>query len=192
MSAKGHLKKAVNEDTYTGASFSMSNRLHRAVWNVVQATLFRYSPRPMHEFRSILLRVFGAKIGRGVHVYPKAKIWGPWNLTIGDESGIADGVNLYSQGQIVLGTRVVVSQGAHLCAGTHDFEKNGFPLVTKPITVGSYAWIAAEAFIHPGINIGEGSVIGARSVVAKDMPPWTVCVGHPCAPIKPRTWRPAP
>ncbi len=137
-----------------------------------------------------MLRLFGARLGRGVHVYPRAVIWAPWNIELGDESGFADGVHVYSQEKIRLGMRVVISQGVHLCAGTHDYEATGFPLVTKPIEIGDYVWIAAEAFVHPGVVIGEGVVIGARSVVTKDMPAWTVCAGHPCKPIKERTWRP--
>lgn len=99
---------------------------------------------------------------------------------------MADGAILYSQGKISIGWRAVISQGAHLCAGTHDFESDGFPLVVMPITVGAHAWIAAEAFIHPGVEIGEGSVIGARSVVVKNTPAWTVCAGHPCMPLRQR------
>ncbi len=152
--------------------------------------LFRPSPRPFHAWRAALLRLFGAKIGRGVHVYPRAREWAQWKLEMGDESGVADDAILYSMAPIVLGRRVVVSQGAHLCAGTHDFEDPGFPLVAKPIRVGDRAWIAAEAFVHPGVTIGEGAVIGARSVVTGDMPAWTVCAGHPCKPIKPRQMRP--
>jgi putative colanic acid biosynthesis acetyltransferase WcaF len=64
-----------------------------------------------------------------------------------------------------------------------------FPLIAKPIVVGGSAWIAAEAFVHPGITIGEGAVIGARAVVTKDMPAWMVCVGHPCQPVKPRVMK---
>lgn len=176
----------INTDTYTGASFTFRNRLLRFCWNFVQATAFRWSPRPLHRWRSALLRLFGAKLGRGVHIYGGARIWAPWNLEIGDETGVADGVTLYSQGRIVLGCRVVISQGAHLCAGTHDYEHPGFPLLTAPIRVGDHAWIAAEAFVHPGVTIGEGTVIGARSVVTKDMPRWTVCAGHPCKPLKQR------
>jgi putative colanic acid biosynthesis acetyltransferase WcaF len=119
-------------------------------------------------------------------VYAGAKVWAPWNVEIGEETGVADGATLYSQGKIKLGRRVVISQGTHLCAGTHDYDKRGFPLVTAPITVGDEAWIAAEAFVHPGVTIGEGAVIGARSVVTKDMPEWTVCAGHPCRVIKER------
>jgi putative colanic acid biosynthesis acetyltransferase WcaF len=177
----------VNSDTHTGPSFPLRDRLARGVWNFVQATAFRWSPRPLHGWRSFLLRLFGAKVGRGAHVYPGAKIWAPWNVEIGEETGVADGATLYSQGKITLGRRVVVSQGAHLCAGTHDYEKRGFPLVTAPITVGDEAWIAAEAFLHPGVTVGEGAVIGARSVVTKDVPAWTICAGFPCVPIKART-----
>jgi putative colanic acid biosynthesis acetyltransferase WcaF len=177
---------SINTDTHTGASFSLGNRLARVGWSLVQGTVFRWSPRPLHGWRSFLLRLFGAKVGRGAHVYPGAKIWAPWNVEIGDETGVADGATLYSQGKITLGRRVVISQGAHLCAGTHDYEKRGFPLVTAPITVGDEAWIAAEAFVHPGVTIGEGAVIGARSVVTKDMPAWTVCAGFPCKPLKAR------
>ncbi|MEI8285418.1 MAG: WcaF family extracellular polysaccharide biosynthesis acetyltransferase [bacterium] len=176
----------INTDTYTGPSFSLANRLARLGWNLVQATVFGWSPRPLHSWRSFLLRLFGAKIGRRVHIYPGVTIWAPWHLEIGDEAGCANGVVLYSQGKITIGKRAVISQGVHLCTGTHDYESSGFPLVTAPINVGDYAWIAAEAFIHPGVRIGVGTVIGARSVVTKDMPDWKVCAGHPCRIIKER------
>jgi putative colanic acid biosynthesis acetyltransferase WcaF len=173
-------------DSHTAPSFSFGNRLARVAWNFLQATLFCWSPRPMHGWRSFLLRLFGAKVGRGAHVYPGVKIWAPWNLEVGEEACCADGAILYSQGRITIGRRAVISQGAHLCAGTHDFEAEGFPLVTKPIRVGDFAWIAAEAFVHPGVEVGEGAVIGARAVVVKSMPPWKVCAGHPCAVLRER------
>lgn len=175
-----------NVNTHTGASFSFLNRLSRVVWNVVAVCLFRYSPRPMHKWRAFLLKCFGAKIGKGAHIYPGVRIWAPWNLEIGEETGIADGVILYSQGRIKIGKRVVISQGTHVCAGTHDYNLPGFPLVTKPIIIGDYVWIAAEAFIHPDVTVHEGCVIGARSVVTKNMPAWMVCAGHPCKPLKER------
>lgn len=175
-----------NQDTYSGPSFSLQNRVRRLMWDIVAFLLFKPSPKPLHHWRSFLLRCFGAKVGRGVHVYPKVKIWAPWNLELGDECGIANGAILYSQGKISIGRKTVVSQGAHLCAGTHDYTKPGFPLITMPIAIGDYAWVAAEAFVHPGVTIGEGSVIGARGVVSTDMPPWMVCAGHPCKPIKER------
>jgi putative colanic acid biosynthesis acetyltransferase WcaF len=175
-----------NQDTHTGPSFSLKNRIARLIWGVVAAIFFRFSPKPLHAWRAFLLRAFGAKIGRGVHVYPYVKIWAPWNLELGDECGVGNGAILYSQGKIVLGKRVVISQGAQLCTGTHDYNDPGFPLVTKSIVVGDQAWIATDAFVHPGVVIGEGCVIGARSVVTKDMPAWMVCAGHPCKPLKER------
>jgi putative colanic acid biosynthesis acetyltransferase WcaF len=135
---------------------------------------------------AFVLGLFGAKLGRGCHIYPRAIIWAPWNLTADDEAAVADGAIIYNQAPIHLGRRVVISQGAHLCAGTHDYEDATFPLVTKPINIQDHAWVAAEAFIHPGVTIGEGAVIGARAVVTRDMPAWMVCAGHPCEPIKPR------
>lgn len=177
---------AINHDTHIGPSFSLGNRLARLAWHFVWLCLFRPSPRPLHGWRRFLLRLFRARIAAGAHVYPGVRIWAPWNLDLGAESGIADGVILYSQDLITVGRRAVISQGSHLCAGTHDYEKEGFPLVTAPITVGAGAWLAAECFVMPGIQIGEGAVIGARSVVTKDMPAWTVCGGHPCRAIKPR------
>lgn len=176
----------INQDTFTGPSFSLRNRLGRVVWGLAYTLLFRFSPRPFHGWRSFLLRCFGAKVGRGVHVYPGVRIWAPWTLELADEAGVANGAILYSLARITIGRRAVVSQGAHICAGTHDYTRPGSPLVAMPIQIGDFAWVAAEAFVHPGLTIGEGCVIGARSVVTRDMPSWTVCAGHPCKPIKER------
>ena len=176
----------VNQDNFVGASFSLKNRIARVVWGVVQILLFRLSPRPLHKWRAFLLSCFGAKLGKNVHVYPGVKIWAPWNLTLHDECGIGSGAILYSQGKITIGKRTVISQGVHLCAGTHDYTRAGFPLITFPIIIGDHAWLAAEAFVHPGVTIGEGCVIGARSVVVGNMPAWMVCAGHPCKPLKSR------
>ncbi len=176
----------VNEDTFSGPSFSLQSRVSRSLWGITYYLFFRFSPKPFHQWRSFLLRCFGAKIGRNVHVYPGVVIWAPWNIILKDECGIASKVILYSQDKITIGKRSVISQGAHLCTGTHNYNRPGFPLVTAPISIGDNAWVATEAFIHPGVTIGNGSIIGARSVVNKDMPAWTICAGHPCKPIKER------
>src|SRR4051812_33859179 len=108
-------------DAHSGPSFSLGNRLARVGWGIVYATLFQWSPRPLHAWRALLLRLFGAKLGDGCHIYPKAVIWAPWNLECADQVGIADGAIIYNQARIRLGKRVVISQGAHLCSGTHDY-----------------------------------------------------------------------
>jgi putative colanic acid biosynthesis acetyltransferase WcaF len=171
---------------FAAPSFSFGNRFTRFVWGVVYLLFFRFTPRPMHAWRASVLRCFGAKLGRGCHIYPRVEIWAPWNLECEEEVGVADRVILYNQAPIRLGRRAVISQGSHLCTGTHDYNLESFPVKAFPIVVRAHAWICAEAFVHPGVTIGEGAVIGARAVVTRDMPEWTVCAGHPCVPLKPR------
>lgn len=177
-----------NEQGIIQPSFSKKNRLARLLWLMVYTLFFRLSPRPFYNYRCFLLRLFGAKIGKSVRVYPKVVVWAPWNLEIGNQTAVANGVVLYTQGKIKIGNKTVVSQGAHLCAGTHDYTDQAFPLITKNIFLGDEVWVAAEVFIHPGVKIGDGAVIGARSVVTKDMPMWMVCSGFPCLPLKSRVY----
>lgn len=173
---------------YSGPSFRLRNRLLRMAWNLVQCLAFHTSPRFLHGWRTGLLRMFGAKIGKGSHVYPGARIWAPWNLELGDFVGIGDGATLYNMGRLCIGSHATVSQGAHLCGGSHDADSGNFQLVTGPIDIEPFAWICAEAFIGPGVRIPEGAVVGARSVVMRSLTqPWTVYAGVPCQAIRPRS-----
>lgn len=172
-------------DSKTGPSFSPGNRIARQCWNVVSALLFRPSPRPLHAWRALLLRAFGARLGAGCHIYPKAAIWAPWNLECGDGACIADGAEIYNPSPIKIGAWSVVSQGAFLCGASHDYRTKKFPLIHGPITVGEGAWIGARAIVLMGIAVGKKSVVGAGSVVTKDVPPRVVCAGNPCRVIKP-------
>ncbi|MBL8064922.1 MAG: colanic acid biosynthesis acetyltransferase WcaF [Chthonomonadaceae bacterium] len=176
-------------DTYSRPSFSLKNRLKRLVWGIVYAVFYRPTPRPMNGWRVFLLRFFGAKIGAGSTVKSSIRVWAPWNLEMGDYSALGEGVNVYSMAKITIGNKVTVSQGSHLCAGTHDYTSKNFQLYAEPITIGNDAWVCTECFVGPGVTIGEGAVIGARGVATKDMPAWTVCAGNPCKPIKPRVMR---
>ena len=176
----------VNQDTFTGASFSLRNRVARFIWDCVYVILFRYSPRPLHKWRSFLLRLFGAKIGKGSHIYPKVKIWAPWNLELGETVGIGDYTVMYSQGRIKVGDRTTISQYSHICTGTHDYRSRGFELITRPIFIGSDCWLAASTFVHPGVNIGDGAIVGACSVVTRDLDSWKIYAGNPCIYIKNR------
>jgi putative colanic acid biosynthesis acetyltransferase WcaF len=175
-----------NTDSYTNPSFSLKNRIFRQIWSIVYLLCFKYSPRPCHAWRRFILRCFGAKIGNQTHIYSKVIIWAPWNLDIGNNVGIADDVTLYSQGKICIGNKSTISQGSYICTGTHDYTKKGHPLITKQIVIKENVWVAAQSFIHPGVTLNEGVVIGARSVVTKDMPAWSVCSGNPCMVIKER------
>jgi putative colanic acid biosynthesis acetyltransferase WcaF len=164
----------------------MGNRLMRVVWMATYALLFRWTPRPLHFWRRFLLRLFGAKIGKGCRISPYVNVWAPWNIECGNETVVAGGVIFYSQDKIIIGNRCVISQGSHFCTGSHDYTSPTMDLWTKPIIVKDDAWIATDSFLHPGVTIGTSAVIGARSVVTKDMPDGYVCVGHPCRPIKRR------
>ena len=161
-------------------AFSVGNRLRRMVWGYAYALLFRPSPRLAFEWRSMLLRAFGAKVGVRGRIYPKCNIWAPWNLDLGDDCGIGDGATLYSMDLIKIGHRTTVSQGGYLCCGTHNYNDPKMPLVTRPIIVGDDAWICAEAFVFPGVTIGDGGIVGARGVATRNIPEWTVWAGNPC------------
>lgn len=163
--------------------------LLRWFWSFVQATIFRWSPRPWHGFRARVLRLFGATIpdpGKVV-VFPTARITYPWRLCMHPRSMIGRHVIIYNLGVVTLKYGANISQHAHLCAGTHDFNQWSMPLITKPIVIGRNAWVAADVFIGPGVSIGDLAVIGARSVVIKDMPEKMICAGNPCRPIKSRS-----
>jgi putative colanic acid biosynthesis acetyltransferase WcaF len=176
----------VGVDGKNSPSFSLGNRARRTVWNFVCAIAFRPSPRPFHHWRASLLRLFGAQIGEGVHVYSSVRIWAPWNLRLGPMSSLGDRVNCYSMGLITIGAESVISQDVTLCAGTHDYESPNFQLYVAPIEIGSKVWVCAEAFVGPNSKIGDGAVIGARAVVVKEIPPWTVWGGNPARKIKDR------
>lgn len=157
------------------------------LWWLVQSTLFRWSPQVAYGWRRALLRLFGARIGSQVIIRPTVTITYPWKVSIGDHAWVGDRAVLYSLGRISIGAHAVVSQGAHLCAGDHDHQDPSFPIRGRDIVVGDQAWVAADAFLAPGVTIGVGAVIGARSAVFRDMPEGMVCVGHPCRPIHPRS-----
>lgn len=167
-------------------SFPLSNRLYRAVWSVTWFLLAAWTPPPLHAWRRLLLRSFGARMARGSRIYASARIWYPPNLTMGVNAVLGPHVNCYCQGRITLGDYAVVSQSAQLVTGTHDIDSPDFALVTGPIMIGHHAWIAASAFVGPGVTIGDSAVLGACAVTFKDLPARSVYVGNPAKFIRMR------
>ena len=167
---------------------SLKSKLARALWMAVWALLFRPTPRGtlFRPWRAFLLRCFGAKLGPGANVLPSCRIWQPWRLTMGAHSCLSERVDCYNAAEVTLGDQAVVSQDAFLCTASHDVAKLLKPLTHRPIVIGSYAWVAAEAFVGMGVTVHEGAVVGARAVVAKDVPAWTIVAGNPARPIKKR------
>ena len=165
---------------------SLANKLARTVWQVVWLLLYRPTPRLFHPWRCLLLRLFGAKLGRAVHPYPSARIWAPWNLEMGDHACLSEWVDCYCVAPIRNGAHTTVSQYSFLCTASHDYTRADMPLVTAPITIGEGVWITADVFVGPGVTIGDGAVVTARSSVFTDIPPWVVARGNPAVPVKAR------
>ena len=172
-----------------GASFSLGNRLSRVVWSAAWLILARFTPPPLHAWRRFVLRAFGAQVGKGARVHGSVRIWLPANLVLGDHCLIGPGVRLYDQGQIVIGTQTVISQGAHVCASSHDITDPNFQLVLRPIQIGADVWVAAEAFVGPGVTVGDRAVLGARAALFEDAEPDGVYSGNPARLIKQRQLR---
>ncbi len=161
----------------------------RAVWGIVWLLLFRPTPRIAFAWRRFILRMFGAKIGRGVRVYNSVRVFYPPNLQLDDQVVVGPDVDLYSVATIHLEMNVMVSQYAYLCAATHDYTLAHLPLIAKPITVRRGAWVCAKAFIGPGIEIGADAVIAAAAVVVKSVGPREIVGGNPAKLIKLREMR---
>jgi putative colanic acid biosynthesis acetyltransferase WcaF len=176
------------EDPYLRPSFTIKNRILRLIWNAVWLLLYRLSPRPLHGWRSFLLRLFGARMGPDCHFYPGSKIWAPWNLICADQVTAADGAEIYNPAPIEFGSHAIVSQGAYICSATHDFDDPAFPLLAYSMRIGAYAWICARACVGPGVSVGEGAVLGLASVASRNLEPWTVYAGSPAVRVKERKY----
>ncbi len=166
---------------------SSKNRMLRFLWQLVWLFLFKLTPSlALNGWRCALLRLFGADLRATIGVSPTCRVWAPWNLHIGEFVSLGQNVDLYSVSPITIGSQVVISRDAYICTASHDISSSSMELTYKPIVIGSYVWIAAKAFVGPGVTIGEGAVVGACAVVTKDVEPWTVVAGNPAKFIKKR------
>jgi putative colanic acid biosynthesis acetyltransferase WcaF len=172
----------------TSTPYSSGEIARRLLWSMVQSTVFRLSPRTWHRFRAHLLKLFGADIPEPdkVVVFPTVSVVFPWKLTLSPRSMVGPNVRVYNLAAISLKRGANISQNCHLCAGTHDYSRWSMPLVAKPIVIGENTWLGADIFVGPGVTIGDLCVVGARSVVIRDLPTGTVCAGNPCRVLKDR------
>ena len=175
-----------------GASFSLGNRITRVVWGIAWLVLARFTPPPLHRWRRLVLLAFGARIGRGARVHASVAIWLPHNLELGEQVLIGPGARIYNQGAIRIGAWSVISQRAHLCASTHRVDDPGFQLECRPIAVGERCWVATEAFVGPGVTMGDGSVLAARGALFEDAATDGIYRGNPAALVRQRTRRHGP
>jgi putative colanic acid biosynthesis acetyltransferase WcaF len=169
---------------------SLSNRIGRVIWAVVWGTVFRWSPRLLYGWRRLLLRTFGARIGRNARIAPSVRIWAPWNLSVGDEVAIAHDVDCYCVDRLTIGDHATISQYSFLCTASHDLSDPHMRLITAPVTIDSQAWVCAACFVGPGVTLGEGAVAGARAVVTRSVKPWEIVAGNPARFVKQRVLQP--
>jgi putative colanic acid biosynthesis acetyltransferase WcaF len=156
------------------------------LWWLAQTLFFRTSPQALFGWRRFLLRLFGARIGKKVLIRPSATVTYPWKVTIGDYSWIGDDAVIYSLSDVTIGSHTVVSQRTYLCAASHDYARASFDNLPGPIRIGDQVWIAADVFVGPGVTVGDGCLVGARSAVFHDLPAGMMCYGSPAKPVKPR------
>ena len=181
-----HHIPATTADPYERPAFSSSDRARRLLWNITRTLLYRPSPRPFFAWRALLLRCFGATLGPGCKFYPASRIYAPWNLICADVVAVADGAEIYNPAPIHLGSHVILSQDSYLCGATHDYDSPAFPLLAYSSRLDAYAWVCARASVAPGVNLGEGAVLGLGSVATRDLDPWTINAGLPAVKIKDR------
>jgi putative colanic acid biosynthesis acetyltransferase WcaF len=172
-----------------GASFSLGNRLFRVLWMTGWLVLARFTPPPLHAWRRMVLRWFGADIAPGARIHASVRIWHPANLRVGTHALIGPGALLYNQGHITIGARSIISQRAHICASTHDVRDPCFQLLLRPIVIGQDCWVAAEAFVGPGVTMADQAVLGARGVLLADAEPGMIYRGNPAEKLRPRDLR---
>lgn len=168
------------------AKWSKRELAGRLAWEVLRTPLFAWTPRQFWGWRRFILRLFGAKVAAHVHVHSNVKIAIPWNLEIGEAAAIGDGAQIYNLGIVTIGPRATVSQNAHLCAGSHDYRVPDMPLLKATIAIKEDAWVCADAFVGPGVTVGQRAVLGARGVAIRDIPEATIAVGNPARVVKSR------
>lgn len=162
-----------------------------AMWHLCKCFLF-LTPLPVPSgLKCAVLRLFGARVGKGVVIKPQVKILFPWKLTVGDFAWIGEEVFILNFEPVTIGAHCCISQRAFLCGGGHDYRQPDMPYRNGPIVVEDGAWVGAQVFVAPGVRIGTEAVITAGSVVTREQPPKMVCSGYPCLPVKER-WRPKP
>lgn len=173
------IKRTYEQKSAYESGRPLSGRLLQIIWEYTWLIACSWTPKAFNPWRLFCLRLFGAKLYGTPFVHQRARILVPWNLTMHHRSALGDRANAYTLDEIELKVGCTIAQEAYLCTGTHKFDDINIPLQTAKIVVGEDAFVGARAFVLPGVNIGDGAVIGASSLVAADVPEWTITAGNP-------------
>jgi len=187
LQSKGLRGAAMRLDLFQTRGFDRGRPLHvEAAWQLVQILAVK-SPVSCSRLRAAVLRLFGAKIGRGVTIKAGVRVKFPWRLQVGDHCWIGEDAWLDNLAEIRIGNHCCISQGAYLCTGSHDWRKVDFGLIVKPITLEDEVWLAARSVVGPGVVCGRGAVLSLGSVATRNLQAGQVHQGIPAMPLKPRT-----
>lgn len=156
------------------------------IWYFVNSLIVRASWNPFMGIKIGLLRLFGAKIGKGLIIKNNVIIKFPWKLSVGDNVWLGEGCWIDNLDHITIGNNVCISQGALLITGNHDYTKVSFPYRNAPINIEDGAWIGAKAIVAPGVNIASHSIITLGSVCTKSTEPNMIYQGNPAVIVKKR------
>ena len=170
-----------NNDWYNpGSAFK------RGVWYIFNAMVLTNRYNPSGACRKMVLRWFGARIGKGVVIKPKVNVKYPWNLEVGDYSWIGEEVWIDNLGKVKIGANVCISQGALLLCGNHDYKKATFDLIVGDITLEDGVWIGAKSTVTGGVTCASHAVLSAGSVASADLDAYTIYRGNPAEVIRQR------
>lgn len=189
MNGPGGQSDSQAKDARAVSPYSTGEKVKRVTWMLAGAPMFRCTFHNWYGLRAALLRLFGAQIGPSVRVRASVKVEQPWNLSIGENSSVGDRAILYCLGKVTIGRNVSISQGVHVCAGTHDYRKTDMPLVRPPITIEDDVWLAADSFVGPSVVVGRGTILGARGVAMKSLEAGLIYAGNPAVKVKAREGR---
>ena len=181
------LSKTSRRDYHPGRSYPV-----RALWLIVEALILLNPFLTPYSLKRWTLRRFGAKVGHGVLIKPSVHVKFPWHLEIGDNVWIGERVWIDNFVSVRIESNAVVSQGAYLCTGNHDWSDPGMGLMVKPISMEQGAWVGAFARIGPGVTVGADAVVTLGSVLLKDAQPNGIYTGNPAMLVGERTIRDQP
>lgn len=174
-------------DTYNNSHYDPGGgMMKRGLWYFTNAFVFTSWCFPFSGIKVWLLRIFGAKVGYGVTIKPRANIKYPWHLTIGNHVWIGEGVWIDSLVSVNIGNHVVLSQGAMLLTGNHNYKKTSFDLVLGEIILEDGVWIGAKSVVGPGVTCKSHSVLSVSSVASSNLEAYTIYRGNPAVKVKER------